>query len=60
LVEHLITPTGVGTNFAGVPGREDAATPLAEVGTTIRRVRRELGLFLRGDLTTRLLRKEEE
>ena len=37
----------MGTNLASVPGREDAGTPLAEVGTTIRRVRRELGLSLR-------------
>jgi transcriptional regulator with XRE-family HTH domain len=47
LVEQRITPTGVGTNLASVRRREDAGTPLAEVGTTIRRVRRELGLTLR-------------
>jgi transcriptional regulator with XRE-family HTH domain len=47
LVEHAITPTGVGSNLASVPRREDAGAPLAEVGTTIRRLRRELGLTLR-------------
>jgi transcriptional regulator with XRE-family HTH domain len=48
LVEHAITATEVGsTSLAGVPRRDDAGAPLAEVGTTIRRLRRERGLSLR-------------
>src|SRR6266508_2075739 len=47
LVEHAITQSGVGSTLASVPRRADAGTQLAEVGTTIRRVRRELGLSLR-------------
>jgi transcriptional regulator with XRE-family HTH domain len=48
LIEHAITTqSGVGSTLASVPRRADAGTQLAEVGTTIRRVRRELGLSLR-------------
>jgi hypothetical protein len=56
LVEQRITPTGVGNDLAGAARREDDGALLADVGTTIRRVRPELGLSLRDET----LRKEEE